>query len=297
MTGVSLSRRHGARGGVAMIAAAAAALLLATVAAAAGPGAAQQVAAAAAAAYDAGVDHLATDRAAATARFQEAAALWRSLAEEHGLWSGPLWYNVGNASLLAGDVGRAILAYRRAERLMPFDRDLAANLAAARERLGVGAPPPPQPGALHGVVEVSRVLTPRARMQAFAGLAGCAWALALARLLVPAPGRMRPARWLVAAAAVGAAVVLGTLVLEAALDRADRRGVVVAAAGAPTRTGPGDAVHDAASPALLPAGTEVRVLEKVAEPGGGGGAWAMVRLGNGADVWVRAEQIETVTVR
>jgi tetratricopeptide (TPR) repeat protein len=48
-----------------------------------------------------------------------------------GLESGPLYYNLGNAYLRAGDVGRAVLNYERARRLMPGDADLEANLRFA----------------------------------------------------------------------------------------------------------------------------------------------------------------------
>ena len=43
-------------------------------------------------------------------------------------------YNLGNAYLESGDVGRAILNYLRAEELSPRDLDIAANLELARSR-------------------------------------------------------------------------------------------------------------------------------------------------------------------
>lgn len=49
-----------------------------------------------------------------------------------GLESGPLYYNLGNAYLKKGVLGKAILNYLRAQRLMPQDNDLKSNLAYAR---------------------------------------------------------------------------------------------------------------------------------------------------------------------
>ena len=46
-----------------------------------------------------------------------------------------LFYNVGNAYLKAGDVGRAVLWYERARRLVPNDPDLRFNLAFANSRV------------------------------------------------------------------------------------------------------------------------------------------------------------------
>lgn len=51
-----------------------------------------------------------------------------------GVVNGRLEYNLGNCYLQAGDVGRAILHYRRAQRLMPTDPLLADNLKTARNR-------------------------------------------------------------------------------------------------------------------------------------------------------------------
>ena len=51
-----------------------------------------------------------------------------------GVVNGRLEYNIGNCHLQAGDVGRAILHYSRAQRLIPRDPLLADNLAVARSR-------------------------------------------------------------------------------------------------------------------------------------------------------------------
>lgn len=51
-----------------------------------------------------------------------------------GVRNGYLEYNLGNCYLLAGDVGRAILHYRRAQRWIPRDPLLADNLREARSR-------------------------------------------------------------------------------------------------------------------------------------------------------------------
>ena len=51
-----------------------------------------------------------------------------------GVVNGYLHFNIGNCHLQAGDVGRAILHYRRAQSLIPRDPLLADNLAVARSR-------------------------------------------------------------------------------------------------------------------------------------------------------------------
>ena len=49
---------------------------------------------------------------------------------------GPLLYNAGNAFFLAGDAGRAVVAYRRAEQVMPGSSLLRDNLAFVRKQAG-----------------------------------------------------------------------------------------------------------------------------------------------------------------
>ena len=64
--------------------------------------------------------------------YAQAVLHYERLIKEEGIRNGQLYYNLGNAYLLKGDVGRAILNYRRAERLNPSDADLAKNLSFAR---------------------------------------------------------------------------------------------------------------------------------------------------------------------
>ncbi len=48
-----------------------------------------------------------------------------------GFESGALYYNIGNAYFKDGSLGKAILNYKRAQRLMAHDADLRSNLAYA----------------------------------------------------------------------------------------------------------------------------------------------------------------------
>jgi tetratricopeptide (TPR) repeat protein len=78
--------------------------------------------------------------------FLEAAHGYEAL-DQLGIQNPALLRNEGNAYLLAGDLPRAILAYRRGLRLAPADAVLQANLRYAREQVdlafadGFGQPP------------------------------------------------------------------------------------------------------------------------------------------------------------
>ncbi len=64
-------------------------------------------------------------------QFVEAANVYQQLVER-GLQNSIVFYNLGNAYFKQGDIGRAILNYRRAERLAPRDPDIRANLSLVR---------------------------------------------------------------------------------------------------------------------------------------------------------------------
>ncbi len=94
---------------------------------------ARTAAVAADAAYVRGLEEVSGSTAALGA-FRESANAWRR-AIDAGADDSAAWFNLGNALLRGGEVGDAILAYRRAERLDPTDDDIAANLAEARRRV------------------------------------------------------------------------------------------------------------------------------------------------------------------
>jgi hypothetical protein len=96
-------------------------------------------------AFHAGV-RLNSDPDKARPLFRKAASCYEGL-NSRGLRNADLYRNQGNSYLVAGDLPRAILSYRRGLRLAPTDPVLLANLAFARgqvaypERGHLGRPP------------------------------------------------------------------------------------------------------------------------------------------------------------
>src|SRR5689334_19162351 len=66
-------------------------------------------------------------------KYAEAAAAYENLAPAHN-GSPALYYNLGNAWFKAGQNGRAIAAYRKAEMLSPRDPNLRFNLNFVRKK-------------------------------------------------------------------------------------------------------------------------------------------------------------------
>ena len=72
-------------------------------------------------------------------RLPDAIAGWTSLVDE-GQALPEVLFNLGNAHYRHGDLGPAILAYRRAQRLAPRDPDIRANLGFAAQSAGIPLP-------------------------------------------------------------------------------------------------------------------------------------------------------------
>jgi len=73
-------------------------------------------------------DIMTTDPVKAMELYQKALLRYERLVEK-GVRNGKLYYNIGNVYYRLGDIGRAVLNYRRAERYIPTDPNLRQNLS------------------------------------------------------------------------------------------------------------------------------------------------------------------------
>lgn len=70
----------------------------------------------------------------AAGQFNLAAQSYQQLVDQ-GYASSALYYNLGNAYMKQGELGRAIVNYQRAQQLAPRDEDIANNLELARTQV------------------------------------------------------------------------------------------------------------------------------------------------------------------
>lgn len=235
------------------------------------------------AAHDEGVALRRTDPAASLAAFRRCVAAWERL-RAAGAENGALEFNLGNAYLETGDLGRAITAYLRAERFMPGNADLDRNLAHARSLAAANS----VGGASTLLVDsVARWwhLVPLGARTAIGWTCWVGfWALVALRVLrrddrrpVPAPWRI--ATWL---ALVGWVAFGGSVVADELRWRT-RPAAVVVDADVVLRKGNGEGYEPAIVEALGP-GAEARLLE--ARPG-----WLRIGLPDGRTGWVREAQV------
>ena len=221
------------------------------------------------------------NQAYADGRYGEAVQAYETV-RAAGLTSGALEFNLGNAWMKQGDLGRAIAAYRRAARQLPRDPDVAANLAFAQEQARVEPAPPPI---------WQRLAFPFAAAFTSAGLATAAvalwwllWLLLAARLVVRAPG----ARLALGRAAAAAGVVWLRVAASWAgrmLELEPRDAAVVVAPGeTAARFEPSAAgtEHFALTP-----GAALAVLEERDD-------WLQVRRDDGLRGWIPAAAVDRV---
>lgn len=233
--------------------------------------------------YDRGIAQLPSEPAAARASFTEAAAAYRELAEVRGIRNARLLANLGNAYLLAGDTGRAVLSYRRAERLDPSDSTVRAGLELVRSRVGTPVNPGSPFRASGSLAAIHPFIAPGALLRVGVAAWVLGW-LALALAVVRSGiGRIRGSG---SAAVVAGAVCIGFAIADIAVQRASPESVLVED-GVQGRNGPGGAVYGPTFDKAMAAGVELTIVEQR-------GGWVRVRLSDGRETWVPAEAVERV---
>lgn len=209
------------------------------------------------------------------APFRTAAALFEEL-RRRGINNPLLYRNLGNAHLLAGELPRAILSYRRGLRLAPHDRDLEEGLAGAREKVVYQAdsrlgrqPPDPRPPWLPRAGD-GWLFAAALGSYSLACVAGTRWLM------------VRRGRWLGAAAGgfAGATLLAGWLALDvrAAGEDSSRPLVVIADDGVLLRKGNGLA-YPPRYETPVNRGVEARLLFER-------GDWLQIELAGGEVGWV-----------
>lgn len=213
------------------------------------------------------------DLLAAREKYLEAAGLFEHLLTEDKIENGPLYLNLGNAYYLAGDLGRAILNYRRAERFLPGDLTLRRNLIEARrerrDTIANDATPPLFKTLLFWHYDFTIPVRAGAFIFAYLVL----WAFALTYLYHP----RHELRWAIGTAAACAMLMAGSVLTEAAVKSRTTEGVVLAPQ-VTVREGDSN-LSAAAFPVPLHAGTEFVLLESR-------GGWRHIQLADGRAGWV-----------
>jgi tetratricopeptide (TPR) repeat protein len=207
-------------------------------------------------------------------RFEEAGSLYEVLADSGGDGA-DVHYNLGNCYLRTGELGRAILEYRRALRYEPGLEPARHNLEVARELLPsrkTAWQPPPWEVFLRSI--------PQGVLEA--GVISLAWAGNLCFILVLflSAGRLRK-RLVAGAAGLLAAAALGGGLLYFSVTVLPGRQPIVVLIESPIYPNPAE---DTEPIDRLPTGTEaIRITHA--------GDWSLVLWGEGRG-WTPSEGVE-----
>jgi len=198
-----------------------------------------------------------------------------------GVHNGYLEYNLGNTYLQLNDIGRAILHYRRAQRLIPRDPLLLENLGVARGRSLLNIPPARKSTVYRNLFFWHYQSSPSSRYAAALVTYVLFWVLVALRAFVPRKG------WTIAAvfSALVCLAAGGSLVIQRWHDRNSPDAVVIAA-DVVVYKGPADTYQKQFEQALQP-GVEVSVREDR-------GDWRRIELSDGETGWVPRNTVELV---
>lgn len=215
-------------------------------------------------------------------RYEQAIDAYEDLVAA-GIRDSDVYYNLGNAYFKQGDIGRAILNYRRAQRLAPFDSDVATNLRIARaqtlDQLEANSG-----GGLINLIEVAEEwLT----LNQAALLALFLWVLICGFLLLAIFFRRmrKPATFIMAG--LGLFLVIGLLSIGNRLYKENQLPpAVITAEQVDVTSGPGGSDQYLVE-FDLHAGAEVLLLER--RPG-----WRRISLPGNLGGWVPQDSVESI---
>ena len=225
----------------------------------------------------------------------DAAIAFEAAVQQHPPTAG-LHRNTATAYAFAGELGRAVLHARRAERLDPTDPAITAMLANLRTRVATRVDADLRTSTADALLGWRGYIPRQALLWTAVGTylaaLACAGVLLLRRGLRSDPvhtsRRLGGSRIRHAGIASAAVCILATapLVLEWWFTFSDHDAVVIAES-VTGYNGPNPALFDPTFDQPIGAGMEVRVIES--DTGS-----TRVRLRNGQDTWIRSDSIEAV---
>lgn len=219
----------------------------------------------------------------ATDTLAQASAMLENSIKTYNLHSPDIYHALGNAYMLQGDTGRAVLAYRRGEQIDPTDIKLKESLAHARSLVQVSIAPSTT-NRIWKVVLSWRGYLPRAALwYSFAALFTLGWIMLSVRMLTT-PTRFKSSLgiWVLICSVIPIALLTAEWVRFAGSTDA-----VIIQPNMVARLGPDDQIYEPAFVDPLEPGVEGQLLE-VRD------GWVRLQLKDRSTCWV--PQISTELV-
>lgn len=218
-----------------------------------------------------------------TATYAEAAQHYTYLVEEEGIRNGNLFYTLGNSWFMVGDVGRAILNYRRAETYLSRNPDIQHNLKTALDLRTDLIPQKERHPVIAKLFGWHFNTSASLRWGVFTFF----WLVLWGSWFWLRRSSKKEARITVSIAGLFSILLLASLLTESILKQRAEPGVITAK-DVLARKGDGDRYAPAFQDPLH-SGTEFQRLENR-------GAWWQIELADGQTCWIPARAAETVSL-
>ena len=213
------------------------------------------------------------DPNAAKELYQKAALRFERIVRDGDIQNGKLYYNIGNTYFRMGDLGQAILNYRRAQRYLPNDSNLQQNLKYARSRRHDKIENEPQTQVLRTLVFWHYDFTTRTRSIVFGICFVIFWLSASIGLFF----HKASLRWVLAVSGFLGLLFLGSLISEIPAEGRHQEGVILAGEVI-GRKGDGE-TYQPSFKEPLHTGTEFKLIENRNE-------WHQIELRDGRRCWI-----------
>jgi len=224
----------------------------------------------------------ADDTGKANSLYENAALGYEKIINEGHIKNPKLYYNLANAYLLKGDLGKAILDYRRAENLDKSDSDIQKNLAFARSRRVDKVEIKTEKQILQTLVFWHYDFSMRAK---FIVACVCFAFLCLGLTVMIWFGRNAPLTMVLVVSAVLLVCFVGSLAVEGYSRAVNLSGVIISPEVVAYQ---GDGQNYPQSfKAPLHSGTEFDLIER--RPG-----WFHIKLADGSDGWIPQSAAELI---
>jgi len=218
-------------------------------------------------------DVAATNPEQAKDLYRKAALRLERIAQEGKIQNGKLYYNIGNAYFRIGDIGRAILHYRRAQQLIPNDVNLQQNLNYARSKRIDQIEEQQQKKILKTLLFWHYDFSAKTRLLVFTICVTVFCLVASLRLFWKKSGFL----WFMGISVVLALLLLGSLVFQAQSQSGNTDGVILADEVI-ARKGNSE-TYQPSFETPLHAGTEFELIEKRED-------WYQINLPDGRKCWL-----------
>ncbi len=214
--------------------------------------------------------------------YQKAILRFEKIVNDGGIRNGRLFYNTGNAYFRQGELGKAILYYKRAEKLIPTDSNLRQNLEYARSLRRDKIEEKMEKSFLETLFFWHYDLSLKTKFVLFVIFFDSLWLLAIITLFLKRNLALKVGTY---GAVILAAALLLSLSLESFFQEKRKEGVIIPAEVV-ARKGDGESYQPSFKEPLHQ-GTEFILLEKRS-------GWCLIELVDGRKCWIPQRDAEPI---